>query len=1049
MNTRRIVFALAAALTAAQFAAAGPPIDKPDLDVVCISRTPRYPSLHGEVNYVDLNKPYLRPEAEQLKKFFPEKGETVTFTAKFTNKGTRIEGQVEYCWKIDGQVIKAGAVEAPPYLPKPMYEPWATTSLEWVWQDGPHTVTFELDPNGRIDEFSRVNSTRTDRTDSLGFLFSATRDAYDDWNAEKNMIGTYSFEDWMNWHFDEMNRQFERAVYPSTPTGCDERVHVDTFVVVDTPDDMKNVDHSGYSGAWTFRHTQRKPGERAGTYDAGLIHELGHQLGLIDQYAIGFSLFNNRLLDKYGQPVMTGYVFWQDDSNMYSPGAMRWSELSACALNRQKGYPRGYFGTYLFDHADGYSIRVLDKAGKPLPNARVTYYRAVAGLTKQQEGRTDKNGIMGLQNDDTPRYKIPFSPFQMHPTPFGRINILGNNSILCFHVEANDQEDFVMSEAAWFLVNSWRSGAKQVTVDIPTTIGPANGPRPPQNVRASWTDDGKIRIRWDPVEDKRAPCTYNVYQFFLANAWAGRMNGPELAAERTDGAEVVVPCKGNSMRFFVTAVGENGLEGGASRRVWVTLPLRPNADVGIVYDRMRDRLILTGAWERVNSYSETAGFWPISYWLQTPRGAALDANANLLVALDGAHTSVRLLDLSSPTPSPELITYGERGPRSITFDKPRDVAVDGMGNVIVADTGNKRVVVLSPAGERLAQFGAGNPEGVNISTDSGPVTYEAPELDEPISVAVLPDGRIVIGEAKRGELVVGKIEEKRKTYTSLVGKFPRPVDLLVDSHQNLIVVDQELKTVSVLVPPNYVTAKVIGKDFARPTSAAIGKDGTLLVYDAGRTGMDAFVRIEGALPKDTTYYIESLSREGLRSFSVLPAKLQAEHAPSIEREAWHIVGPFDNPNMEGFDTEYPPEKEKRFDFKRSYTGVGGKIAWQILPVKGCPDGEFVNLDACFSPNDAVCAYAAATIISDEERPVRFLTGSDDTITVWLNGKKVLANNVLRAAVPAQDQTDVTLAKGDNRVLVKICEGGGGWGFYFRIVDPETNEPIPGVHFRRQ
>ena len=168
---------------------------------------------------------------------------------------------------------------------------------------------------------------------------------------------------------------------------------------------------------------------------------------------------------------MKGYEFFQPDTNMLNPGAFKWSELSAAALNRQKGYPRGYFGTYLFDHAEEYSIRVLDSAGNPLPKAKVAYYRSVSGLEKQQEGITDANGILKLNNDKTEKYQIPYSPFMLKPTPFGKINILGNFSVLCFHVVANEQEDFVMTEAAWFLVNHWRTGKSHTVVDIKTAIG--------------------------------------------------------------------------------------------------------------------------------------------------------------------------------------------------------------------------------------------------------------------------------------------------------------------------------------------------------------------------------------------------------------------------------------------------------------------------------------------------------------------------------------------------------------------------------------------------
>ena len=76
------------------------------------------------------------------------------------------------------------------------------------------------------------------------------------------------------------------------------------------------------------------------------------------------------------------------------------------------------------------------------------------------------------------------------------------------------------------------------------------------------------------------------------------------------------------------------------------------------------------------------------------------------------------------------------------------------------------------------------------------------------------------------------------------------------------------------------------------------------------------------------------------------------------------------------------------------------------------------------------------------RKVRMLTGSDDTITMWVNGEKVLAKNVSRGVTKDEDKTDVTLKKGENRVLIKVCQGIGGWGLAFRIVDPETGEQMP-------
>ena len=83
----------------------------------------------------------------------------------------------------------------------------------------------------------------------------------------------------------------------------------------------------------------------------------------------------------------------------------------------------------------------------------------------------------------------------------------------------------------------------------------------------------------------------------------------------------------------------------------------------------------------------------------------------------------------------------------------------------------------------------------------------------------------------------------------------------------------------------------------------------------------------------------------------------------------------------------------------------------------------------------------------ESERVRLLTGSDDTITIWVNGTQVLAKDVYRVARKDEDATDVVLGQGANRILIKVCDGGGGWGFYFRIVEPDTGRPAQGIRFK--
>jgi len=158
---------------------------------------------------------------------------------------------------------------------------------------------------------------------------------------------------------------------------------------------------------------------------------------------------------------------------------------------------------------------------------------------------------------------------------------------------------------------------------------------------------------------------------------------------------------------------------------------------------------------------------------------------------------------------------------------------------------------------------------------------------------------------------------------------------------------------------------------------------------------------------------------------------------------WKLVGPFDNANGNGFDAVYGPEKDVTL---AAYPGLGGKaVSWQRVKSAAPLGAGSINPLNRFGVNENACAYALTKIVSDRERNVTLFTGSDDTITVWVNGKKVLAKNLSRAAVPDSDHADITLKKGENILLVKVCQNGGGWEFYLRLGD-EFGLPVSGLTY---
>lgn len=152
---------------------------------------------------------------------------------------------------------------------------------------------------------------------------------------------------------------------------------------------------------------------------------------------------------------------------------------------------------------------------------------------------------------------------------------------------------------------------------------------------------------------------------------------------------------------------------------------------------------------------------------------------------------------------------------------------------------------------------------------------------------------------------------------------------------------------------------------------------------------------------------------------------------------WYLVGPFPNPDMSGFDTAFPPEQGP-VDLGATYDGVNGaKVGWKRIRPAGQPPvgpAGMVNLMPHFNPNTWVTAYAYTRVVSDRERTATLLAGSDDSITAWVNGEKVLANKAMRAVGLDQERVPIRLREGENTVLLKIDQAGGGWGFVARLAD---------------
>ena len=147
---------------------------------------------------------------------------------------------------------------------------------------------------------------------------------------------------------------------------------------------------------------------------------------------------------------------------------------------------------------------------------------------------------------------------------------------------------------------------------------------------------------------------------------------------------------------------------------------------------------------------------------------------------------------------------------------------------------------------------------------------------------------------------------------------------------------------------------------------------------------------------------------------------------------WNLIGPFQAADMNDLQTVYPPEKET--DFTKKYKGKNeAEVGWRTVQADAT---GYVRLDSLVQPNEQVLVYGLVYVLSPDDRRATFLLGSDDGIRVWVNDEVAHTNPSYRGAEPDQDRFSVNLKKGWNKVQIKVLQGAGGWGYYFRLSDPK-------------
>lgn len=413
-----------------------------DLDVLIIERDPKYN------RYVLDYKPI--PDgggAEQSTctnadaRHNPLPGETVTFAATVQNKGHKALGG-KFEWLMDSAVVSSGQVAS--------LEPRAKSTFTWQWKWDPadHDLTFRVAPDG--EDYCPRNDALTIRTNALMLKFMIEKGLIARMESKVNMLGSYSCEDWLQGQLQFMNRLFAASTYDFAPRGITQRVMVGAYEYVDDgylpglgegPYRVGELDtrldggrgctalddpwNSG-AGAPAFMNIIGRP-------DDAWLHELSHQIGVIDDYQFFVESEENHVNGVAYRFPRPGLMGGGDVSPHQTLGTLYglYSPSNVMALNATKGKRRGYFGEYLYLIPAKCSLRLLDEKGVPLPKAGVQVYQTQdrkIDTTPEHTGRTDAQGLLPLRNRPAPHFTTE-TGITCHDNPFGPIYVVGFNGV--------------------------------------------------------------------------------------------------------------------------------------------------------------------------------------------------------------------------------------------------------------------------------------------------------------------------------------------------------------------------------------------------------------------------------------------------------------------------------------------------------------------------------------------------------------------------------------------------------------------------------------------
>jgi hypothetical protein len=495
-----------------------------DLSVVFIERTPEY-ERYGNVDAYtykeqDGHKAGImdQPQAADSKKW-PADNETLTYTAHVKNVGDAPSQGFSATWVVRER-SGAGVEHRQTIQPGETVTVTLTRPYRNIHTD--HRVqplALRIDPLG--SDAVAANNFLEIQESALNIGVWVEQSFYERFSKELNLVGSRSFEDWVQEQVRIVNNVYmAQSRYSFAPEGSLERVRVQRIRIVPdgyTPEGQNLFYDAELPFAGGATEEARSKAEarieslRFGL-DLDMLRLLSAQLGLIDLDVMnvpasgpggeggkvrlrhqgqvvsrgmvdrfpgvmggGDTRFEGLLIGHFTLPYAANHHPMLDVTPL--EGTDLYSMTHVAALNSNLGKRRGYRGEFLYDMPSTVMIRALDFAGNPIANAELSFFQMTNGVIPDAPPTftvvTGGNGIVSLPNRPILE-PAPFTTLTGHtlrPNPFGRIDPRGTNGVFLVRAIQHGVTEWSWLKA-WQLVDtSHRGGRAAPMFDIRFNLG--------------------------------------------------------------------------------------------------------------------------------------------------------------------------------------------------------------------------------------------------------------------------------------------------------------------------------------------------------------------------------------------------------------------------------------------------------------------------------------------------------------------------------------------------------------------------------------------------